>query len=284
MSLDAEAFLPAVADDVLAQAPQQLDLKPPQSDQEEQESETLVRAPAVRSPVFDEGGAPQDVSTLAPEVAAEKRIDLGLSASRFGAVPLHHLLMAGALMAAVGVGWIGGWNSYDFLAAAPASPPSKHVLKVRPCSSGESTCVARRSDRESIPASGGRKVVATPNSEVVGVDEIVAPCQQGSRCVGETGLAADRSAPALIEAALARHDRLKGRSVQVPVPETRPATIEGWRVRQVVGDKAVLEGPNGMVTASRGDDVSGVGRVDSIVHWGKYWIVATSMGLISTQN
>jgi hypothetical protein len=30
--------------------------------------------------------------------------------------------------------------------------------------------------------------------------------------------------------------------------------------------------------------VPGVGRVDSIVRWGNRWIVATSKGLISTQN
>jgi len=61
-------------------------------------------------------------------------------------------------------------------------------------------------------------------------------------------------------------------------------TIEGWTVREVVGGTVILEGPNGIFKAIRGDAVPGVGRVDSIVRWGNHWIVATTKGLISTQN
>jgi hypothetical protein len=68
----------------------------------------------------------------------------------------------------------------------------------------------------------------------------------------------------------------------VPFPETRPATIEGWTVRDVSGATAVLEGPDGTWRAARGDTVPRVGRVESIVRWGSRWIVVTSSGLIST--
>jgi hypothetical protein len=67
-----------------------------------------------------------------------------------------------------------------------------------------------------------------------------------------------------------------------PVPETRPTTIPGWMLREVVNGTAVLQGPNGILRVTRGDIVPGVGRVDSIVRWGNRWIVATSGGLIST--
>ena len=67
-----------------------------------------------------------------------------------------------------------------------------------------------------------------------------------------------------------------------PVPETRPTTIPGWMLREVVNGTAVLQGPNGIWRVTRGDTVPGVGRVDSIVRWGNRWIVATSRGLIST--
>jgi hypothetical protein len=67
-----------------------------------------------------------------------------------------------------------------------------------------------------------------------------------------------------------------------PVPETKPETIEGWTVRRVDNGMAVLEGPGGVWQAKQGDNVPGVGRVDSIVLWGGRWIVATSTGLIST--
>jgi len=66
------------------------------------------------------------------------------------------------------------------------------------------------------------------------------------------------------------------------VPETRPTTIEGWMIREVINGTAVLEGPNGIWRVKRGDTVPSVGQVQSIVLWGKRWIVATSSGLIST--
>ncbi len=76
--------------------------------------------------------------------------------------------------------------------------------------------------------------------------------------------------------------RSKFASSQMPFPETRPETIEGWTVRDVFGATAVLEGPDGVWRAARGDTVPHVGRVESIVRWGNRWIVMTSSGLIST--
>ena len=67
-----------------------------------------------------------------------------------------------------------------------------------------------------------------------------------------------------------------------PTPETRPTTIEGWTLREVVNGTAVIEGPNGVWKVTPGQTVPGVGRVDSIVRWGNRLIVATSRGLIST--
>jgi hypothetical protein len=68
-----------------------------------------------------------------------------------------------------------------------------------------------------------------------------------------------------------------------PFPETKPTTIEGWVVREVTNGTAVLQGPNGVWNAKRGDNVPGLGTVDSIVMWGNRWIVSTSRGLVSTQ-
>jgi hypothetical protein len=78
-------------------------------------------------------------------------------------------------------------------------------------------------------------------------------------------------------------ERTKVSTKPAPVPETRPTTIEGWTIREVSGGTAVLEGPNGVWKATRGDTVPGVGKIESIVRWGNRWIVATSRGLISTR-
>jgi hypothetical protein len=72
------------------------------------------------------------------------------------------------------------------------------------------------------------------------------------------------------------------REAILPAPETRPATIEGWTVRDVRGGTVVLEGPDGIRTAVAGDTVPGVGRIDSIVRSGNRWIVATANGLIAS--
>jgi hypothetical protein len=74
----------------------------------------------------------------------------------------------------------------------------------------------------------------------------------------------------------------ESRTKVTPVPETRPATIEGWTVREVTNGIAALEGPSGILKVKRGDVVPGLGRIDSIVLWGQRWIVATRRGLIST--
>jgi hypothetical protein len=63
-----------------------------------------------------------------------------------------------------------------------------------------------------------------------------------------------------------------------PTPETRPAAVTDWMLREVIGGTAVLQGPNGILRVTLGDTVPGLGRVNSIVRWDNRWIVATSKG------
>ena len=91
----------------------------------------------------------------------------------------------------------------------------------------------------------------------------------------QAGVAADAAAPDL-----ARKGDLGPRPL--PFPETKPATVPGWSVRDVSGGAAILDGPDRSWKAVRGDTVPGVGRLESIVRWGDRWIVATEAGLIST--
>ena len=46
-----------------------------------------------------------------------------------------------------------------------------------------------------------------------------------------------------------------------PAPETRPTTIPGWTVVEVRDGTAVLEGPEGIKMAARGDTIPGIGRI-----------------------
>ena len=79
-----------------------------------------------------------------------------------------------------------------------------------------------------------------------------------------------------------KKDPAKARRNPAPVPETRPITIPGWTVRNVVNGIATLDGPEGTWKVARGDTVPVLGKIDSVVLWGNRWIVATSKGLITT--
>jgi hypothetical protein len=96
---------------------------------------------------------------------------------------------------------------------------------------------------------------------------------------GGTRLSVDSASVAAVSEANAI---MAPREPMVPAAETRPTTIEGWTVLDVRGGTVVLEGPDGVRMAARGDIVPGIGRIDSIVRWGNRWIVATASGLIAT--
>jgi hypothetical protein len=153
-------------------------------------------------------------------------------------------LMTGALLATFCLGWIGGSASHRLATPQAASSPLKQRLNASArITAGRDAPVAAPGVRKPSAAPAGR-----PEPAPVALD---------------SGM---RSLPRL-----------------VPVPETRPTTIAGWTVRDVSGGVAALEGPNGIWRAARGDLVPGVGRVDSIVRWGNYWLVSTSRGLIASE-
>ena len=117
-------------------------------------------------------------------------------------------------------------------------------------------------------------------------DQIAAPVERLD--VARLGEALPRALPPLHIPSSGPAVSIRGRRPKIlptptPFPETRPNTIEGWIVRDVVGQTATLEGPGGTWSVMSGDTVPGVGKVESIVRWGSRWIVATSRGLISTQ-
>jgi hypothetical protein len=70
---------------------------------------------------------------------------------------------------------------------------------------------------------------------------------------------------------------------RLPAPETRPTTVEGWSVRSVGYEGAILVGPDRVWTVKPGDVVPDLGRIDNIVRWGKYWVVGTSSGIVSSE-
>lgn len=64
----------------------------------------------------------------------------------------------------------------------------------------------------------------------------------------------------------------------------KPATIEGWMLRDVYGGVALLEGRAGLREVSAGQFLPGVGEIRSIERRGRSWVVVTSRGIIEADN
>jgi hypothetical protein len=157
-------------------------------------------------------------------------------------------------------------------------------LQPRCRSSGRASRTARSAPARTVAPAPLQKAVPAANGAGRGHEPARAiPQQAAPPPTRDTSTAQQAAASPMTTGAVSR-ERARMSPRPVPVPETRPTTIEGWTVREVVGGTVVLEGPDGVWRASRGETVPGVGRVDSIVRWGNRWIVATSRGLISTPN
>jgi hypothetical protein len=202
--------------------------------------------------------------TSAPEAAYEIRIDKRdrVIASPARDITRHAMIIiTGALLFSLVLyfGWIGGFNS-DFFSIKPA------LFSVEKGSA----------DLPDAGKSGRLPPQASSANTTVG-----SAIENSQRGVQTTGPLLTKQAKRALRAVAVEHTKVAPKPA--PVPETRPTTIEGWTLLEVKGGTAVLEGPNGVRSAMRGDTVPGVGKIDSIVRWGNRWIVATSKGLISTR-
>jgi hypothetical protein len=176
------------------------------------------------------------------------------------------VIMTSASLLCLGLGWVGA--SSNFFSATPTS------LRVKQVNSSAPPADLAKSDRLEVPGSP-----TNPTATATGIGRTQETSNLGAKTTHLVLLPKKQNTSAAGPAA----ERTKISTRPTPVPETRPTTIEGWTIREVNGGTAVLEGPNGIWKATRGDTVPGVGKIDSIVRWGNRWIVATSRGLISTR-
>ncbi len=207
---------------------------------------TEGHSPAQTADLWDVSGENHDAALLLREPFAD----------RIGTA----LLAATALAASFVLGWTGGANWHDFATPAPVpmaqkEAPAPHVAEAPP---------SRRSE-------GPRRTASNAEPSVTGSIPKTAPANPRPQVLG--------AAPTTLSAQAAA---LAPKPQLAAGPETRPSTIPGWSVVEVRDGTAVLEGPEGVKMAARGDVVPGLGRVDSIVRWGNRWIVATASGLIAT--
>ena len=277
----------------LGAEPKQLDLWPaPQSAAnaavggEEQRAAPVDEAAPTRAsdqttkPKFLPIIIPPAASSCDYEIRAPRRDPFEMSAAFAGAPWLHPALVTGALAVAFGVGWIAGASSSRFFAPAPAVTPVQQA-SASSCAreAGQEIACAAKTDRQAM--AGAAAKAAAPDASAVNRWH---ERSRSPRLASATANKDPSTTNSIASAGTATQERTKVFSRPAAVPETRPTTVEGWTIREVAGGTVVLDGPSGAWRAAQGDTVPGVGRIDSIVRWGSRWIVATTKGLISTQD
>lgn len=184
-------------------------------------------------------------------------------------------LVAVALAGGFGLGWAGAWYAPATILAlnpnARIEPASRRMPDTKSGGKAESARkIASASSSRTPPGLGQPSTVSAS----------LAPKPLAKASGGVQSAEASSPASSVLEADMSVTGSLE--PALLSVPETRPTTIGGWAVLDVRGGTAVLEGPDGIRMAARGDVIPGIGRIDSIVRWGNRWIVATARGLIST--
>jgi hypothetical protein len=243
-----------------------------------QPTRTPAQGSEPRPLLIDPLGAPQAASAIDHGIMPPARDELLCSTPSAAARWLHPALVTGALAVAVGVGWLGGASPSFFFAPAAAPVQQANPSGCVREAGKDIACANAKSDREVMPSAPTPAKLASPGP---GANRAHEP----SRGTQQANAATNKDVPTTNSiSAGSTQERAKVLPRPAPAPETRPTTIEGWTIREVVGGTVVLEGPGGAFRAAQGDTVPGVGRIESIVRWGSRWIVATSKGLISTQN
>jgi hypothetical protein len=236
-----------------------------------------------RDPEFESLPTDQVGITVAGASVWDHQIGTG---SRDDDLRFRVILTTGVLLAAIGFAWIGGLGPYRFFSLSPSYKPLTRSPAPDVGSEHETTRLE----------TGGDAAPSTTSTHNV-TPAIARPGrgQESSRGAAQSAGAPTNPIAKMAQLHLASAGPPEAAALQktktkilpgprpVPTPETRPTTVPGWAVREVVGGTAVLDGPNGTLKVTRGNTVPGLGRIDSIVRWGNRWIVATSRGLITTQ-
>jgi hypothetical protein len=230
-----------------------------------------------------------------PEIKIDEIYKVRNSPASADSRAFYTTLIIGLLAATCGGGWfiLHASAPRSDLASASASTENRH-----PDPNSVSPSLEQSSNAPSDRNAGSPTFVQSSNLS----SDPIADTQKGGRLQTHDTIVRDtggdaiaqmlQSSPAPLSSPISNHskEQRSGARAEEPrvqtkltaMPETRPTTIPGWMLREVSNGTAVLEGPNGIWRATAGQNVPGVGRVDSIVRWGNRWIVSTSKGLIST--
>jgi hypothetical protein len=201
---------------------------------------------------------------------ASKRTSIGRRASR----TFVRLCIAFAIGVGVKVAWQYGGDAKQIVStrAQSSGRSSSSTTTFPPVQAFAATSPGAEQPPVARDLVDGRPRVDQPAAK----EQPAAKPEQVARTVATPQAAEQDAEPKASSSAQEPQTKLR------PWPDTRPTTIPGWTLREVTKSTVVLQGPSGVWRVTRGDTVPGVGRVESVVRWGKRWLVATSSGLIST--
>jgi hypothetical protein len=188
---------------------------------------------------------------------------------------LRLCLLAGTIVVAFGLGWFCGstWNPLRTAGKETLSRTARLLLPGRVPENKASSITGTVGSGVPVPAMPTTgNVTASP-----------ADTRKSLRAAQVKASAQSTQLATAQQATTASQGELKFGRRLTPAPETSPASVQGWSVRDVYGETVVLVGADRVWTVRLGDYVPGVGRIDSITRWGSHWIVVTTSGLISTQ-
>lgn len=185
------------------------------------------------------------------------------------------LFVTMALAASFGLGWAGALNW----------PEAANLIGLGQVAQKEAPSPRIAEAKSAGRTEGPRKTASTPDLRTAAPATVGSISRPSAAAPAGARLSADPSSTAFASQANASPAgvAVAMRPPLAAAPETRPTTIPGWSVVEVRDGTAVLEGPDGIRMATRGDTIPGIGRIESIVRWGNRWIVATANGLIATQ-
>ena len=186
------------------------------------------------------------------------------------------------LAAAVGAGTAGLLGAHRFLKPDSVSSPAPVRSLNAPAGISNANEGSRRTIHPTVVRKADRAPTANaPAAPTPHAAPRIAHAKPPRAAVTSASPASSYVPPAPSPAAGADKPNLEARLT--PVPETRPTTIDGWVLREIVNGTAVLEGPDGVWRVKRGDTVPGLGQIEDVFGWGNRMIVATSRGLITTR-
>lgn len=222
--------------------------------------------------------------------------------------PRRFGLLAASIALAAGIGGMlgaAGFAAVGKLAAEPEKPvaivqPVDHTAELKELKNQVTlmrSSIKSLSDNVAAPRSGDKALTGQVAKLAEAVERIERSHVDPSQKIAKLGEAVERlerkmaaaPAPAQIQAAAPQPKpapsnettgALKANQPTEQARVTSAQVVEGWRLHEVYNGVAVIEGRYGPVEVQAGDDIRGLGRVQTIRRQDGRWVVMTSKGMI----